>query len=299
MVYDLIIIGLGIAGINASIYAKRSGLNILTFECEMPGGLINKTNKIENYPGFKEISGPDLALKLYEQLTSLGIEQKMERVIEIRDYNKEKFVYTEKNVYKAKTVIIATGRKPKKLGALGEENLLGRGVSYCHLCDGNLYKNKNVAVIGGGNSAVTGAIYLSNICEKIYMIVRKGYLRSEKIYSEQLKKINNIEVIFNNEVKSFVEKDGVIHKIILNDSELLVDGAFINIGYEPATDFCKNLNIINDNGFILVNESMETEVSGIYAAGDIIQKNVYQLITAASEGVIAAISAYNYINYKQ
>ena len=297
MIYDLIIIGLGAAGMNASLYYKRSGLNILVLESEIPGGLLNKTDKIQNFPGIKEISGPDLAGNLFEQFSTLNVPLKISHVNEIVLDGDIKKVKTNNDEYKSKTVIIASGRKPRKLNAIGEKDLIGKGISYCHLCDGNLYKNKITAVIGGGNSAVSGALYLSNICKKVYLIVRKDYLKAEDVYQLELENKNNIEILYNTEVKKIVEKGGVVNKVILNNGDLAIDGLFVNIGYEPANDFYKKLGISNENGFIEVDKNMQTSVSGIFAAGDIIEKDVYQIITAQSEGAIAAISAYNYINY--
>lgn len=297
MIYDLIIIGLGAAGLNSALYAKRSGLNVLALESEIPGGLINKTDKIQNFPGIKEISGPDLAVKLFEQFNTLEVPLKLSKVKDIVIEGNIKIVKTNVDEYRTKAVIIASGRVPKKLNAIGEKELIGRGVSYCHLCDGNLYKNKITAVIGGGNSAVSGALYLSNICEKVYLIVRKDYLKADDIYQLELDDKKNVEVLYNAEVKEIVEKDGVINKVILNDGELICDGLFVNIGYEPSNDFYKKLGISNEKGVIKVDKNMETSIPGIFAAGDVIEKDVYQIITAQSEGAIAAINAYNYINY--
>ncbi len=299
MIYDIIIVGLGIAGINASIYAKRSGLNVLVFEQETPGGLLNKIDLIENFPGYINISGPDLATKLYEQFSHLNIPLKIENVLKIENDKNYKSVITKNNIYKSKTVIIATGRRPKKLNIVNEEKLLGKGISYCHLCDGNLYKNKPVAVVGGGNSAVSGAIYLSNICSKVYLIVRKPYLIADKIYQQKLVSLENVEILYENNIKSFVEKDGVLNKVILSDRELSINCVFIDIGYEPNNILCKDLNILNDNGHIDVDCHMQTRIPGIFACGDIVNKSVYQLITASSDGAMAAVSASKYINLKK
>jgi len=298
MIYDLIIVGLGVAGMNAALYAKRSGLKMLVFESEVPGGLLNKTNKIENFPGYVSISGPDLASNLFIQFNALGIPVKYECVENLYLENDIKVIKTKKGEYRAKSVIIASGRKPKKLGAKGEDELIGKGVSYCHLCDGNLYKDKITAVIGGGNSAVSGALYLSDICEKVYLIVRKNYLVADKMYQDELEKKNNIEVLYETTLNEIVEKEGIVNKIILNNGELDVNGIFINIGYVPQNSFYENLDICNEKGFVQVNKSMETIIPGIFAAGDIIEKEVYQIITAQSEGAVAAVSVYNYLNYK-
>jgi len=299
MIYDLIIVGLGVAGMNAALYAKRSGLKMLVFESEVPGGLLNKTNKIENFPGYVSISGPDLASNLFIQFNALGIPVKYECVENLYLENDIKVIKTKKGEYRAKSVIIASGRKPKRLGAKGEDELIGKGVSYCHLCDGNLYKDKITAVIGGGNSAVSGALYLSDICEKVYLIVRKNYLVADKMYQDELEKKNNIEVLYETTLNEIVEKEGIVNKIILNNGELDVNGIFINIGYVPQNSFYENLEICNEKGFVQVNKNMETIIPGIFAAGDIIEKDVYQIITAQSEGAVAAVSAYNYLNYKK
>lgn len=297
MVYDLIIIGLGAAGMNAALYAKRSGLNVLVFESSVPGGLINKTDKIENFPGFVSISGPDLASNLFIQFNVLGIPVVYDNVCDISVKDSIKLIETKNGVYKARSVIIASGRKPKMLGVKGEEELIGRGISYCHLCDGNLYKNKIAAVIGGGNSAISGALYLSGICKKVYLVVRKEYLKADKIYQDELLKKDNVEIIYSSSVEKFVEKDGVLHSIILTDGEIEVDGVFVNIGYEPVRYFYEKLGIADDAGFILVDSNMKTSVEGIFAAGDTIKKDIYQIITAQSEGAIAALSAYDYLMY--
>lgn len=299
MLYDLIIVGLGAAGMNAALYAKRSGLNVLVFEGGVPGGLINKTDKIENFPGLVNISGPDLASNLFIQFNALGIPVKYELVEDIRIDETIKIIRSKTGEYKAKSVIIASGRKPKLLGAKGENELVGKGVSYCHLCDGNLYKGKITAVIGGGNSAVSGALYLSNICKKVYLIVRKDHLIAEKIYQDELTKKDNIEILYETKLLEIVEKDGVVNKLILNNSELYVDGVFINIGYEPSNDFYKNLGISNEKGFIKVDKNMQTNILGVFAAGDVVEKDVYQIITAQSDGAVAAVSAYDYLNYQK
>ena len=297
--YDLIIVGLGAAGMSAALYAKRSGLKTLVFEGDVPGGLLNKTNKIENFPGFVSISGPDLVSNLFIQFNALAIPVKYEKVENLFLENNLKVVQTVRGEYRSKAVIIASGRKPKKLGVKGEEKLIGKGVSYCHLCDGNLYKDKITAVIGGGNSAVAGALYLSDICKKVFLIVRKDYLIADKLYQDELKNKKNIEILYDTIIEEIVEKDGVINKIILNKGELIIDGIFINIGYVPQNSFYENLEICNEKGFVQVDKNMKTSLPGVFAAGDIIEKDVYQIITAQSEGAIAAISVFNYLNYKK
>ncbi len=290
MEYDSIIIGMGVAGISAAIYAKRAGNNVLMIEKMRPGGILNIIDNIENYPGFKSISGPDLSYQLFEQVTSLEIPYKIEEVIDISLEGNLKIVKTNKATYKASNILIATGRSPILLGLPNEEKLVGKGISTCALCDGSLYQGKEVAVVGGGNSALQEALYLSKIVKKVYLIHRREEFRGEENLVEKIKNQENIEIIYNSQVTELQEENGVLNKIVLNDEKTLeISALFIYIGYAPKTDFAKNLGITNPAGYIEVNENFETKVEGIYAAGDIIIKKVYQIVTAAAEGATAAI----------
>ncbi len=290
MKYDSIIIGMGVAGIAAAIYAKRAGNNVLLLEKERPGGILNIIDNIENYPGFKKISGPDLSLQMFEQINELKIPYKIEEVIDITIQDDLKIVKTKKETYQCNNILIATGRSPILLGLPKEEELIGKGISTCALCDGTLYKNKNVAVVGGGNSALQEALYLSKIVKKIYLIHRREEFRAEKELIEKIKSSENIEIIYNSQITNYIEENGILTGIEINEAkELKIDGLFIYIGYAPKTDFAKKLNITNPAGYIEVDKNYETNVPGIYAAGDIIIKKVYQIITAASEGATAAI----------
>lgn len=290
MEYDSIIVGMGVAGITAAIYAKRAGNNVLIIEKSRPGGILNIIDNIENYPGFKSISGPDLSLKLFEQITALQIPYKMEEVKEILSNEEEKIVVTNNATYKAKNILIATGRSPLLLGLPNEEALVGKGISTCALCDGTLYKGKEVAVVGGGNSALQEALYLSKIVKKIYLIHRREEFRGENELAEKIKKTNNIEILYNSQVTELIEKDNKLEAIkINNDKKISISALFIYVGYAPKTDFVNKLGITNSAGYIEVNENYETKVEGIYAAGDIIIKKVYQIVTAAAEGATAAI----------
>lgn len=292
MIYDLIIIGMGPAGISAAIYAKRSGLNVLVFEKNMPGGLMNITNKIENYPGLSSISGFDLSKKMFEQLISLDIEYKMEEVVSITSKD-IKVIKTKKHKYKTKTVLIATGRESRKLKLPNEDKLRGKGISYCALCDAPLFKGKKVAIIGGGNSALTEALYLSKIVKEVIVINRGDFLVADDILEDDIAERKNIKVLLNRKIVSLEEKDGYLSGIKLDNNEILeVEGLFVYIGYEPKTDFVKDLDIINAMNYIKVNDKYETKAKGIYAAGDIIDKDVYQIVTAVSEGAIAATNIY-------
>lgn len=293
MIYDVIIIGLGASGVSASIYAKRSGLNVCVINYGVPGGIISTSSIVENYPGIKSISGSDFAFNLFEHFNSLNIPLYNEEVINIKNGD-IKTVITTNNEYKAKKIIICSGRKPKKLGIKNEDKYMGRGISYCATCDGNLYKNKKVCVVGGGNSALESAIYLSNICETVYIIVRKDkFIGSESLVKDVLNK-ENVIVKFNSVIEEIVGND-VVESIKIKDEEIKLSGIFINIGYEPSIGILKGLNLKMDNNYIVVDKNMETSVKGIYAAGDIIKKDLYQLVTAVSDGAVAATNVFKSI----
>ena len=219
MEYDSIIIGMGVAGISAAIYAKRAGNNVLMIEKMRPGGILNIIDNIENYPGFKSISGPDLSYQLFEQVTSLEIPYKIEEVIDISLEGNLKIVKTNKATYKATNILIATGRSPILLGLPNEEKLVGKGISTCALCDGSLYQGKEVAVVGGGNSALQEALYLSKIVKKVYLIHRREEFRGEENLVEKIKNQENIEIIYNSQVTELQEENGVLNKIVLNDEK--------------------------------------------------------------------------------
>ncbi len=292
--YDVIVIGMGPAGITSAIYLKRANLNCLVIEKNAPGGLLNKTSTVENYPGIIQITGPDLAYKFYEQLNAQQIPQKFEEVKEIIDVNDYKKVVTNKGEYTAKKIIIAIGREPKKLKNTNEERLEGKGISFCSLCDGTLYKNEEVSIIGGGNSALEEALYLSDICKKVTIINKSNSLKGDSILIDKVNDKENIEVINNSEVKEFHGKNDKLEYVTLKtdkeDKDLYVKACFIFIGYEPATKFLKNLDILDEKGYINVDETRRTKIKGIYAAGDIVKKEAYQIITASSDGAIAAVS---------
>ena len=286
--YDIIIIGMGIGGITAGIYAKRAGLNVLMFEKNAPGGMLQKIDKIQNYPGFSEISGPDLAINLFNQVKNTGVEFKFEEVIDIEINDEVKKVITKNGSYEAKNVIVATGRTPKYLGLDNEKDYLGRGLSTCATCDGNLYKGEDVAVVGSGNSALQESLYLANIVNKVYILHRGVNFKGDDALVEKVKNCANIEIIDGVNIKKINEVDGKIESVTLDNEKIInVKGVFIYIGYKPDTDMFKKLDITNINGDIIVDENFETEIDGLYAIGDCIKKSVYQLVTAASDGCIA------------
>ena len=293
MIYDVIIIGLGASGVSASIYAKRSGLNVCVINYGIPGGIISTSSIVENYPGFKSISGSDFAFNLFEQFNNLDVPLFNEEVINIIDGD-IKEVKTKNNIYKAKKLIICSGRKPRRLDVENEDKFLGRGISYCATCDGNLYKDKTVCVVGGGNSALESALYLSNLCKKVYILVRKDKFIGNKSLIDEVNEKENICIKFMTNIIS-VEGNDVVTGVKPNKGEIKLDGIFINIGYEPSINIVKDLNIKLDKNYIVVDEHMETNIKGIYAAGDIIKKDLYQLVTAVSEGAIAATNVYKSI----
>lgn len=295
--YDLIIIGMGISGISASIYAHRAGMKVLLLEGSAPGGTINGISKIENYPGLSSISGPDLAYNLFEEVNKLGIEYKLERVTDVSLDEDSKKVKTTSNVYEAKYLLIASGRRPKMLGLENEEKFLGKGISTCALCDGALYKNSDVAVIGGGSSALSEALYLANIVDKVYLIHRRDEFRGEETLIKEVNQKDNIELIFNNEVTALKIDDDTLTGIILKDGRVInVKGIFIYIGFIPNTDFLINSGVNLEDGYVLVDEHHETNIKGVYASGDVTKKEIYQIINAASEGAEAIVYMTNKVN---
>ena len=286
--YDVIIIGMGIGGITAGIYAKRAGLNVLMFEKSAPGGMLQKIDKIQNYPGFSEISGPDLALNLFNQVKKVGVPFKFEEVIDVEITEEYKKVITKNGTYEAKNIIVATGRTPKYLGLDNEKDYLGRGLSTCASCDGNFYKGEDVAVVGSGNSALQESLYLANIVNKVYLLHRGVNFKGDDALVERVRNTQNIEIVDGVNIKKINEVEGKIESVTLdNEKTINVKGVFIYIGYKPDTEMFKKLDITNINGDIIVSENFETEIDGLYAIGDCAKKGVYQLVTAASDGCIA------------
>lgn len=291
--YDLIIVGLGAAGISAAIYAKRSNLKVLCLEKGMPGGIINYIDKIDNYPALPNISGADFSYKLYEHLISLNIEYKLETVLNVFKEQNTFKVKTKEATYETKKVIIASGRKARKLGLANEEKFLGRGISYCAVCDGAFFKNQTVAVVGSGRSAIQETLYLSSFAYKIYMLIRKDKLKVEEPLLEKLKAKKNIEIIYNTTVTSLNGEEKLSSLTIKKENKeenLEVSGLFIYIGYEPNITYLNNFNIFDNEGYIKVNAKYETEIPGLYAVGDNVKKDYYQIITAMYEGTVAALN---------
>lgn len=283
-----IIIGAGPAGMNAALYLKRAGIDVVLIEKEVPGGEMLKTNKIENYLGFESIDGGELALKMSKQIKDLGIKIIKDRVLNVTKSDKF-IVEMEKEKLEADYVIVATGRTPRKLGLRGEDELTGKGISYCAVCDGAFYRGKEVAVIGGGDAALTEALYLADLCAKVYVVVRRD-LRASEVLQSRVKSKENIIVLKNVNV-SKLDYDERLSSIILDDGKTLpVSGMFIAIGGTPQLSFLDDLDVMMKNGYIVTNDKMESSVKGLYGAGDVRYKDYYQIVTAVSDGAVAALS---------
>jgi len=290
--YDTIIIGMGVSGITSAIYLKRAGLNVLLLESNVPGGIINEIPKIENYPGIKEITGPDFASNLFMTVKDLGIDYKLETVTDI-NFDDIKEVITNKGKYTGKYIIIASGRRPRMLGLEKEQEYLGRGISTCALCDGNFFKNKDVIVVGGGNTALTESLYLANIVNKVYVIHRREAFRAENKLEEEVRSKKNIELVTNRKIKKLIINDEKIAGVELDNNDIIkASGIFLAIGFLPNTEFLQN-KLELENSYIVVNQNNETSVKEVYACGDVIKKDVYQIVTSASEGAIAALQIIN------
>lgn len=299
--YDIAIVGGGPAGLSAAIYAARGGLRTVVFEKAMIGGQIVVTADVENYPGFEEnMSGFDIADKMQKQAEKFDAEIKLEEVKAIGSEGLCKVVETSKSLYKVKSVILATGAHPRKLAVPGEEKFTGRGVSYCATCDGALYRNKIVAVVGGGDSAVEEAIFLTKFAEKVYVIHRRDELRAVKIVQERAFKNDKIEFIWDSVVQAieggdFVEKLMLYNKKTKKISEIPVHGVFIYVGIIPNSGLLESRIKFDQQGFIETDNSMHTEIPGVYAAGDVTHKVLRQVVTASSDGATAAFSAEKWI----
>lgn len=297
--YDVIIIGAGPAGISASIYLKRANVNCLLLESDAPGGLLNKIHKIENYPGFTDDTGSILAFRMYSQVESLGIDLKIEKVINIKSTNGSYEVFTKNNTFVSKYIIIATGRTPKKLEVKNSEKYEGKGISYCAVCDGALYRNKDIAIVGGGNAAIDTANYMSNIANKIYIINRSSNLRADQKGQEEIKKLENVNVLYNTKLKDIIGDDTGVQGVVLEDgTEINLSGIFVCIGQTNNSAFYQNLNLKTDNRGIVVDKDLKTTANNVYACGDSISKDLYQVVTATSEGAMVASNIIKLVRSK-
>lgn len=299
--YDVIIIGGGPAGYTAALYTVRAGFKTLVIEKLYAGGQMNETTQIDNYPGYPEgIDGFTLGQKMQQGAAQFGAETKNTEVVAVRLSGGEKIVETPEGVYHAKTVVIATGAGHRHLGLEQEQSLIGRGVAYCAACDGNFYRGKTVAVVGGGNSAAADALLLSRIAEKVIVIHRRDQLRATKVYHEPLKNAGNVEFRWNSRVTELLHEEKLTGVKIQNvltgqEEEISVDGLFISIGRQPETELFRGQLSLDEGGYIIAGESTQTEIPGVYAAGDVRTKQVRQIVTAASDGAAAAYHIEHYL----
>lgn len=299
MIYDVAVIGGGPAGVTAAIYAKRAGLETVLFEEKYIGGQIINTHNLENFTGFTTISGYEFGIKLSEQLKYHQISPVMDKVINLELDSEIKTIFTSKNEYKAKNVIIATGASPRKLGIKNETELTGMGVSYCATCDGAFFRNRKVMIAGGGNTALDDAVYLSNICETVYLVHRREEFRGNKSTVAKLKTMKNVEFILNSEVKELVADEFLKGVKVFNKnenklSEFEVSALFVAIGNIPNTELVKDKLKLDESGYIECNPYQETNIKGVFGAGDVCKKTLRQVVTAAADGANAVNTILNF-----
>ena len=298
--YDTIIIGAGPAGMTAALYAARSNLKVALIEGGLPGGQMNNTSDIENYPGYANISGPELAEKMFEPLENLGVEHLYGLVENIEDHGDVKKVITDDEEFETRTVIVATGSKHRLLGVPGEEELNSRGVSYCAVCDGAFFRDQDLLVVGGGDSAVEEAIFLTQFAKTVTIVHRRDELRAQKVLQDRAFANEKINFIWDSVVKEIKGENRVESVVIENVktnqvTEHAFGGVFIYVGLDPVSDFTKDLQIQDESGWIVTDDHMKTSVAGVFAVGDVRQKDLRQVTTAVGDGAIAGQEAYKYI----
>lgn len=301
---DVMIIGGGPAGMTAGLYASRMGLKVAIFEKLMTGGQASTTNIIENYPGFaRGIGGPELMMEFQQQAEKAGCEVHYDAVLHLELNGDTKTATTASGIIRARTAILCMGANARKLGVLGEDRLRGRGVSYCATCDGAFYRGKSVAVVGGGNTAAEDALYLSQLCEHVYMIHRRDSLRADAALVNHLKEKSNIEIIWDSVVTQLNGSDALetvaLHNVKTgSDATIAVSGVFVAIGQVPGSDLVRGIVDLDSAGYIIASEDTLTSLRGVYAAGDIRTKPLRQVVTAAADGAVAAAAAGNYLQMK-
>lgn len=299
---DVSIIGAGPAGLTAAIYALRAGWNVKIFEENIYGGQTSIIDKIENYPGFESITGIDFASALYNQVEKLGGQFVFSKITSVDFTQKEKILISSNGEkYSSKTVIIANGLKRRNLGCKGEKEFTGKGVSYCATCDGAFFRSKDVVIVGGGNTAIEDALYLSNICNKVTMIVRKDHFRGEKYLVDTVKNTSNIEIKFEtvlDEIYGQKIVEGVRLKSLNtgDTNEISIDGVFIAIGYEPNSKIYSSQIDMDERGYFIADETCKTNIDGVYVAGDCRIKPLRQIVTATSDGAVAGNAVSEYIH---
>lgn len=296
-ILDLVICGGGAAGLTSAVYAARSGLDFVLIDISSSmGSQITQTSDVDNYTGFEKVNGMELVMKFYEHAKALNAPMINDEVQEI---TKENGIFTVKcaqGEYKTRTVIYCSGASHRELGVKGEKELLGRGVGYCAVCDGFFYRNKTVVVVGGGNTAVTDALYLSKICKKVILVHRRDSLRAEKILVERLENAENVELMFNSEVAEILDEKGADGVLLKSGETIDCDGVFIAVGIVPRSDTVKNLAELDDNGYIVADESGKTSLDGLFAAGDVRTKELRQIITACSDGANCVDSVNKFLD---
>ena len=298
--YDTIIIGAGPAGMTAALYAARSNLKVALIEGGLPGGQMNNTSDIENYPGYANISGPELAEKMFEPLENLGVEHLYGFVENIENHGDVKKVITDDEEFETRTVIVATGSKHRLLGVPGEEELNSRGVSYCAVCDGAFFRDQDLLVVGGGDSAVEEAIFLTQFAKSVTIVHRRDELRAQKVLQDRAFANDKINFIWDSVVKEIKGENRVESVVIENVksgqvTEQAFGGVFIYVGLDPVSDFVQELHIQDHAGWIVTDNHMKTNVTGVFAVGDVRQKDLRQVTTAVGDGAIAGQEAYKYI----
>lgn len=302
---DILIIGAGPAGLTAAIYTSRLKLKTLVLEDEIIGGQIRDAYTIENYPGFKNITGVDLTKKMEEQAIASGaIIDEFDKIISIKLSNSEKIVETESHIYNAKVVIIASGAKRRELPIPEEKKFHGKGIHYCELCDGHMYDGKHIAVVGGGNSALLAVNFLSKYAEKITLVHQLDYFQAEKKIQDEVFKNPKVTILWNSEIKHAIGDNNISKISVENiktkqETELSVDGIFVYIGFIPRTDLFKDYITLDKFGNILADETTKTNIDGVFAAGDVRSKSFRQLTTATADGTVAALMAEKFINAKE
>lgn len=292
--YDVIVIGGGPGGYTAALYAARANLSVAILEKLTPGGQMGTTDVIDNYPGFPQgVNGFELAMQMKEGAERFGAKTLLAEVTQAELAGEIKTVHTTEGVFQAPTVILASGAHPRELGLPGEQELRGRGVSYCATCDGMFYRNKTVAVVGGGNTAVSDVLYLSRLCEKVYLIHRRDQLRASKVYLDPLQKAENVEFVWDSQVKELLHGDTITGLRVHNkktgqDWDLSCEGVFVAIGHIPNTELYRGQVDLDEAGYVLAGETTKTNLPGVFAVGDLRKKPLRQVITAASDGAVAA-----------
>ena len=302
MLYDVIVIGGGPGGYTAALYAARANLSVAILEKLSPGGQMGTTDVIDNYPGFPQgVNGFELAMQMKEGAERFGAQTQLAEVTQVELAGQVKTVHTSGGDYQARTVVLATGAHPRELGLPGERELRGRGVSYCATCDGMFYRGKTVVVVGGGNTAVSDVLYLSRLCEKVYLVHRRDTLRASKVYLDPLQKAENVEFVWDSEVKQLLRDQAVTGVRVRNkktgkERDIPCAGVFVAVGYLPNTQLYRGQVELDEAGYVLADETTQTNLPGVFAVGDLRKKPLRQVVTAASDGAVAAHFIEEYLN---